>query len=103
MIEPTEPGSRAVWPHAAFVVAVLGCSSAKPTHPHTAPAHSGSGVRPPGTVGCHGAPVGDGSVDESFGERLRHQPDRANVTQEELAERAGLTAMAFTALQGGER
>lgn len=39
----------------------------------------------------------------SFGEQLRHYRDLAGLTQEELAERAGLTANAIGALERGER
>src|SRR3954452_23168477 len=51
------------------------------------------------------APSGDGAVDvdTSFGERLRRYREGATLTQEELAERAGLTAMAVSALERGER
>ena len=42
-------------------------------------------------------------MDESFGERLRRYREAATLTQEELAERAGLTAMAVSALERGER
>jgi predicted ATPase/DNA-binding CsgD family transcriptional regulator/DNA-binding XRE family transcriptional regulator len=39
----------------------------------------------------------------TFGERLRRYRERAALTQGELAERAGLTAMAISALERGER
>src|SRR5215213_7895500 len=42
-------------------------------------------------------------MSESFGDRLRRYRERATLTQEELAERAGLTAMAISALERGER
>ncbi len=42
-------------------------------------------------------------MEESFGERLRRYREGATLTQEELAERAGLTAMAVSALERGER
>src|SRR5919205_799211 len=42
-------------------------------------------------------------MDESFGERLRRYRERASLTQEELGERAGLTALAISALERGER
>lgn len=42
-------------------------------------------------------------MEESFGERLRRHRERAALTQEELAERAGITAMAVSALERGER
>src|ERR671938_2202763 len=42
-------------------------------------------------------------MDESFGERLRRYREGASLSQEELAERAGLTAMAISALERGER
>src|SRR5919202_330849 len=48
-------------------------------------------------------PMRAGGVQESFGEQLRRYRERAALTQEELAERAGLTAMAISALERGER
>ena len=42
-------------------------------------------------------------VDKTFGERLRRYREDATLTQEELAERAGLTAIAVSALERGER
>lgn len=42
-------------------------------------------------------------LDTTFGERLRRYREGATLTQEELAERAGLTAMAVSALERGER
>jgi transcriptional regulator with XRE-family HTH domain len=48
--------------------------------------------------------VGSESESEkTFGERLRRYREGATLTQEELAERAGLTAMAVSALERGER
>jgi predicted ATPase/DNA-binding CsgD family transcriptional regulator/DNA-binding XRE family transcriptional regulator len=44
-----------------------------------------------------------GGVHESFGEQLRRHRERASLTQEELAARAGLTAMAVSALERGDR
>ena len=41
--------------------------------------------------------------EKTFGERLRRYREGATLTQEELAERAGLTAMAISALERGER
>src|SRR5215210_6102215 len=38
-----------------------------------------------------------------FGERLRRLREKAGLTQEELASRAGLTAKAVSALERGER
>src|SRR5688500_7339688 len=38
-----------------------------------------------------------------FGERLRNLREAAGLTQEELAQRAGLTAKAVSALERGER
>jgi predicted ATPase/DNA-binding CsgD family transcriptional regulator/DNA-binding XRE family transcriptional regulator len=43
------------------------------------------------------------AVEESFGEQLRRHREGAALTQEELAERAGITAMAISALERGER
>lgn len=43
----------------------------------------------------------DGAV--SFAERLRHLRERAGLSQEELAERAGLTPNAISALERGAR
>ena len=40
---------------------------------------------------------------ERFGERLRHYREAAGYSQEELAERAGLSANAISALERGER
>jgi predicted ATPase/DNA-binding XRE family transcriptional regulator len=40
---------------------------------------------------------------ESFGERLRRHREAAGLTQEELAERAGLTSNSVSALERGER
>src|SRR3954466_9078546 len=40
---------------------------------------------------------------EGFGEQLRRHRDLAGLTQEELAERAGLTAKAIGALERGDR
>ena len=40
---------------------------------------------------------------EAFGARLRRLREAAGLTQEELAERAGLAAKAISALERGER
>ena len=45
----------------------------------------------------------DGNHGESFGAMLKRLRDRAGLTQEELASRAGLTAKAVSALERGER
>ncbi|MDP9437408.1 MAG: helix-turn-helix domain-containing protein, partial [Actinomycetota bacterium] len=47
-----------------------------------------------GTDGDHGTP---------FGAMLKRLRDAAGLTQEELAQRAGLTAKAVSALERGER
>ena len=41
--------------------------------------------------------------DASFGERLRHLREAAGLTQEELAERSGLSAKGISDLERGER
>ncbi len=43
------------------------------------------------------------SLPTSFGAQLRHYRERAGLTQDALAERAGLTANAVSALERGER
>src|SRR5918998_1006452 len=45
----------------------------------------------------------DGNHGEPFGAMLKRLRDRAGLTQEELASRAGLTAKAVSALERGER
>src|SRR5689334_2804067 len=48
-------------------------------------------------------PRARGRATMSFGEQLRHYRERAGLTQEELAAKAGLTAKAISALERGER
>ncbi len=54
-------------------------------------------------AGYHGAARKARAMGESFGEQLRRYREAAALTQEELAERAGLTVDAISALERGRR
>lgn len=55
------------------------------------------------TPGYDGVAMGTRAAGSAFGEHLRRYREAAGLTQEELAERAGLTGKAISALERGER